>query len=33
MLFDDYMLFVVGFVVAGLCLTLAAGIAATLEDN
>lgn len=33
MLFDDYMLFLVGAVVAGLCLALAAGVASQLEDN
>ncbi len=32
MLFDDYVLFLVGLITAGLCLTLAAGIAGRLDD-
>ena len=33
MLFDDYVLFLVGFVIAGVCLTLAVGVTSQLEDS
>lgn len=31
-MFDDYVLFIVGFVIAGLCLSLAVGIANHIDD-
>lgn len=32
MLFDDYVLFLVGFVIAGICLSLAIGITRQLDN-